>query len=86
MRPMRLAHHWGTFRLTDEAIDEPPKRLAVALERAKITPDRFATRRPGEMFDVPLSEPASRSMPGVRNERACLVRSGASGDGERPAT
>jgi L-ascorbate metabolism protein UlaG (beta-lactamase superfamily) len=48
-----LAHHWGTFRLTDEAIDEPPKQLAVALERAGLAPDRFVTRRPGEVFDVP---------------------------------
>ena len=50
-----LAHHWGTFRLTDEAIDEPPKRLAIALERADIAPGRFVARRPGEMFDVPLA-------------------------------
>ena len=48
-----FAHHWGTFRLTDEAIDEPPKRLAIALERANIAPERFAVRRPGERFDVP---------------------------------
>ena len=48
-----MAHHWGTFQLTDEARDEPPKRLAVACERARIMPDRFVTRRPGETFDVP---------------------------------
>ena len=48
-----FAHHWGTFRLTDEAADEPPKRLLVALERAKIAAERFAVRRPGEVFDVP---------------------------------
>jgi L-ascorbate metabolism protein UlaG (beta-lactamase superfamily) len=48
-----LAHHWGTFQLTDEAIDEPPKRLAIALERAGIAGDYFQVRRPGEVFDVP---------------------------------
>jgi len=30
-----LAMHWGTFRLTDEAIGEPPLRLARLLDRAK---------------------------------------------------
>jgi len=48
-----LAHHWGTFQLTDEAIDEPPKRLAIALERARIAPDHFQVKRPGEVFNVP---------------------------------
>ena len=45
-----VGHHWGTFRLTDEAIDEPPKRLAIALERANIAPERFRALRPGEVF------------------------------------
>jgi L-ascorbate metabolism protein UlaG (beta-lactamase superfamily) len=48
-----LAMHWGTFRLTDEAIDEPVKRLRVALERAGITPERFQVKRPGEFWEVP---------------------------------
>jgi L-ascorbate metabolism protein UlaG (beta-lactamase superfamily) len=50
-----MAHHWGTFQLTDEAIDEPPKRLAVALERAAIPAEHFQVKRPGEIFDVPLA-------------------------------
>jgi len=50
-----LAHHWGTFQLTFEAIDEPPKRLAIALERAKIPAEHFQVKRPGEYFDVPAS-------------------------------
>ncbi len=48
-----MAHHWGTFQLTDEARDEPPRRLAVARERAGIAAERFVVRRPGEVFDVP---------------------------------
>jgi len=48
-----LAHHWGTFQLTNEAIDDPPKRLRIALERAGIAEDLFQVKRPGEAFDVP---------------------------------
>jgi L-ascorbate metabolism protein UlaG (beta-lactamase superfamily) len=48
-----LAMHWGTFRLTDEAIDEPVKRLKLALERAGIVPERFEVKRPGEFWEVP---------------------------------
>jgi L-ascorbate metabolism protein UlaG (beta-lactamase superfamily) len=52
-----LAMHWGTFRLTDEAIDEPVKRLEVALERAGIAPERFQVKRPGEFWQVPQIVP-----------------------------
>ena len=43
-----MAHHWGTFQLTDEPIDEPPQRLEAALEREGIARDRFAVPRPGQ--------------------------------------
>jgi L-ascorbate metabolism protein UlaG (beta-lactamase superfamily) len=49
-----MAHHWGTCQLTDEDRLEPPKRLAIACERAGLAADRFVVRRPGETFDVPL--------------------------------
>ena len=52
-----LAMHWGTFRLTDEAIDEPVKRLTVALERAGIAPERFEVKRPGDSWQVPEIAP-----------------------------
>jgi L-ascorbate metabolism protein UlaG (beta-lactamase superfamily) len=47
-----LAHHFGTFRLTDEAIDEPPARLAAALQRAKLPADAFVALRPGQVLEM----------------------------------
>ncbi|MBM3606910.1 MAG: MBL fold metallo-hydrolase [Alphaproteobacteria bacterium] len=48
-----LAHHWGTFQLTDEAIDDPPKRLTAALARANIPAERFPILRPGQVWQPP---------------------------------
>ncbi len=44
-----LASHYGTFQLTDEAIDAPPLALAEALEAAGIAPERFIALRPGQV-------------------------------------
>ncbi len=46
-------HHWGTFQLTDEAIEAPPAALRTALTRNGIGLDRFRPLRPGESWDVP---------------------------------
>jgi L-ascorbate metabolism protein UlaG (beta-lactamase superfamily) len=36
-----LAIHWGTFPLSDEPLDEPPRRLRAELEAAGIPLERF---------------------------------------------
>jgi L-ascorbate metabolism protein UlaG (beta-lactamase superfamily) len=51
-----LGHHYGTFQLTDEAIDAPLAALAEALQKAKIAEERFGTLRPGQYLDVAKSE------------------------------
>ncbi|HTP92542.1 MAG TPA: MBL fold metallo-hydrolase [Xanthobacteraceae bacterium] len=47
-----LAHHWGTFQLTDEAINAPLIALDEALKAAGIHPERFRTMRPGQSWQL----------------------------------
>jgi L-ascorbate metabolism protein UlaG (beta-lactamase superfamily) len=47
-----LAHHHGTFQLTDEAIDAPVNDLAAALEAAKLPREKFVALKPGQVFEV----------------------------------
>ena len=47
-----LGVHWGTFQLTFEAIDDPPRRLE-ALKRKRGIATRFFVTEPGQSFGVP---------------------------------
>ena len=44
--------HWGTFILTDEPVDEPPKLLAQSLEERSISADRFRVLKHGETWNL----------------------------------
>lgn len=46
--PLMLAIHWGTFRLTDEPMDEPPQRTAARWQAARLDADRLWIARFGE--------------------------------------
>jgi L-ascorbate metabolism protein UlaG (beta-lactamase superfamily) len=48
-----LGHHWGTFQLTDEGVEEPPNALRAALAGSALDPARFFVPRPGEAVSVP---------------------------------
>ena len=48
-----LGMHWGTFQLTFEAIDDPPRRLAAATRARGIKEGRFVTTEVGRTFAVP---------------------------------
>ena len=47
-----LAHHHGTFQLTDEAIDAPVQALAQALDAANVPRERFIALRPGQVVEI----------------------------------
>jgi L-ascorbate metabolism protein UlaG (beta-lactamase superfamily) len=47
-----LAHHHGTFQLTDEAIDAPATALGVALDEAGIPRERFVALKPGQVVEI----------------------------------
>jgi L-ascorbate metabolism protein UlaG (beta-lactamase superfamily) len=48
-----LGHHWGTFRLTNEGVEEPRLELAAAREAAGIPAERFRALQPGEVWELP---------------------------------
>jgi L-ascorbate metabolism protein UlaG (beta-lactamase superfamily) len=50
-----LAMHFGTFKLTQEAIDEPARALGAALAAAGIPEEDFVVPGCGQTFVVPLT-------------------------------
>lgn len=63
-----LGVHWGTFNLTDEALDEPPRALARAREQAGLGADDFFVLAVGETRRLPpraprVVAPAGQSAP-----------------------
>jgi len=50
---LSVAMHFGTFRLTDEARDDPPQQLGEALDARRVPRDRFRVLRPGQTLMVP---------------------------------
>jgi L-ascorbate metabolism protein UlaG (beta-lactamase superfamily) len=49
---LALAHHHGTFQLTDEAIDAPVTALHAALDEAQIPRERFVVLQPGQVVEI----------------------------------
>jgi L-ascorbate metabolism protein UlaG (beta-lactamase superfamily) len=49
---LALAHHHGTFQLTDEAIDAPPLALAQAMAAEGTPAERFRVLQPGQFWKI----------------------------------
>jgi L-ascorbate metabolism protein UlaG (beta-lactamase superfamily) len=49
---LALAHHHGTFPLTDEVIDAPPLALAQAIASAGIAAEQFRVLQPGQVWQI----------------------------------
>lgn len=47
-RMVLIGAHWGTFKLTDEPIDEPPVRMRTAWREARLAEDDLWVLRHGE--------------------------------------
>jgi L-ascorbate metabolism protein UlaG (beta-lactamase superfamily) len=47
-----LGHHYGTFQLTDEAIDAPARALDMARVDAGVDPERFRRLAPGQFWEI----------------------------------
>jgi L-ascorbate metabolism protein UlaG (beta-lactamase superfamily) len=47
-----LAMHWGTFKLTDEPLDEPPERLVKEWDRRRLPRERLHIPANGETLDL----------------------------------
>ena len=54
-----LGHHWGTFQLTNESIEDQLTDLTAALDKHGVSPDVFRALRPGEAWSVPESATGS---------------------------
>ena len=50
-----IAMHWGTFKLTDEPLDEPPRRLRAEWQRRGLAPRALLVPAIGETTDLASS-------------------------------
>lgn len=49
-----LGHHWGTFQLTDESIEDQLDALAAARQEHGVAEEDFRALQPGQIWEIPL--------------------------------
>jgi hypothetical protein len=47
-----FASHFGTFQLTDEAIDTPITALGAACKESNLAADKFLVLKPGQTHEI----------------------------------
>jgi L-ascorbate metabolism protein UlaG (beta-lactamase superfamily) len=52
-RSVMAAMHWGTFKLTDEAMDEPPRRTRAEWSRAQLPAEELWIPAHGQSRSFP---------------------------------
>jgi L-ascorbate metabolism protein UlaG (beta-lactamase superfamily) len=55
-RTVMIPIHWGTFKLTDEPLDEPPAKLLEAWDHDGLSRDDLWLLRHGETRQVTIGE------------------------------
>ena len=58
-----VAMHWGTFKLSDEPLDEPPRRLDAERLRRGLPEERVRVLAIGETLEVARAEASARVGP-----------------------
>jgi len=56
-----VAMHWGTFKLTDEPLDEPPRRLRAEWRRRGLPEQPLLVPAIGETIDLAAAGPSASS-------------------------
>jgi L-ascorbate metabolism protein UlaG (beta-lactamase superfamily) len=65
-----VAMHWGTFKLTDEPLDEPPRRLNAEWERRGLPPEALSILPIGASLAVPGTGEARSPLAGTSSQAA----------------
>src|SRR3546814_4497684 len=57
--------HWGTFRLSYEAYDTPPRMLDLFVRCAGLSPERFSGKVIGRPMNVPAFSVSQKGAPSI---------------------